>query len=355
MIKTKERKANYLDFIRILACMMIIGVHVCGWQWDAEAVASVNWQIMNLYDCLFLTGVSLYVMISGALMLRSDRELPMKTLFRKTLRLFIIYHIWLFLYNLLNFIGEGLSFTFYNVKEFLILKTIRGEGIYHLWFLPMLIVLYLLTPILKEAFRKKKICAYFLVLYGVITLLFPTLFLFEFPFKYLLMDFYNRTEFVMLTGYIGYYVAGHYIHEFVGRLSKKWVVVTAFYTIASYGLIVGVCAGDALQKAAPSTILNSPLTLNHFGMAMGLFLLMRQIFTEPKSEKLSRILVQVSGLTFGVYLMHPLILEVFTVWGMSTCMFFPLFSIPFFVITIFLICLGISFILKRIPLIRKSL
>lgn len=229
----------------------------------------------------------------------------------------------------------------------------RGQGTYHLWFLPVLMVLYLLTPILKRAFSDKKICEYFLVLYLILGQLIPTMLLFEFPYKYLLMDYYNRTPFLMLTGYIGYYVAGHYIHHFVGPLSKLARLSAAFMAIGGYVVTVVVCSMDTLRKGMPSVILNNPLTLPDFLATTCAYLVMKDVWMNRKQRESVGDISQIAGLTFGIYLVHPLLLDGLRQLGVTILIPHPILMIPVITILVLVFSMLISWLLKKIPFIGK--
>jgi surface polysaccharide O-acyltransferase-like enzyme len=86
-------------------------------------------------------------MISGAFFLDPNKNIQMKKLFQKyILRLIIAYIFWSFFYAVEVFIlsNEVLSLT---SLKMIIKETITSH--YHLEFLPMIIGLYLLVPILR--------------------------------------------------------------------------------------------------------------------------------------------------------------------------------------------------------------
>lgn len=353
MKRQSSGRIYYMECVRIIACVLIVLVHVSAQEWDKVSVHSHQWQVMNIFDCLGVMGVPMFLMISGALMLGEKSGDSIKKTLGKVFRLFVIYHIWLFVYNFVAFVKAGHPYTLYYIKEELLLPVMRGQGTYHLWFLPVLMVLYLLTPILKRAFSDQKVCEYFLILYFIFGQLIPTMLLFEFPYKYLLMDYYNRTPFLMLTGYIGYYVAGHYIHHFVGPLSSVKRCVAVFVAIAGYVVTVVVCSTDAMQKGAPSVILNNPLTLPDFLATTCAYLVMKDVWIHRKQREGAGDVAQISGLTFGIYLIHPLLLAGFREIGVTTQIPHPVVMVPLITVLVLVFSMLISWMLKKIPVVSK--
>lgn len=348
--ETSTGHIYYMDLMRLIACILVVLVHVSALSWEDVSVRSDEWQVMNAFDCLGIMGVPMFIMLSGALMLRRESTHSVKKILGKTLRLFLVYHVWLLFYNFVTFVKEDYVFSFYNIKEHIVLPAMRGQGIYHLWFLPVLMVLSLLTPILKKAFADKKTCEYFLILYLILGQLIPTALLFEFPYKYLLMDYYNRTSWVMLTGYIGYFVAGHYIHSFVGTLTHLRRLLTVLVVIGCYAITVIVCSIDSIQKGVPSVILNNPLTITDFIATLGIYVLIRDWCLLRNRKKAEKGVSGIAKLTFGIYLIHPFILMLIREAGITNFVPHPILMIPLLTAGVFVMSLAISWILKKIPL-----
>lgn len=68
---------------------------------------------------------------------------------------------------------------------------------------------------------------------------------------------------------------------------------------------------------------------------------------------LMRIIVSLSSLTFGIYLIHYLVLEVLCKFGINTTMFYPILSIP--VLAVITFCIGglIVWLIRKIPKVGK--
>lgn len=352
-ILTKPR-FYYLDILRIISCFLIVGVHVSALNWNDVAVSTSHWQIMNFYDCICILGVPLFFMMSGALFLQPESTLTLKKLyFKNILRLFLVYHIWLLFYNVLPFLRGELAFTVDNIKYELFDKFLCGVGIYHLWFLPELILLYMLAPILKEAFHKKEICQYFLILFAILGAFLPMILQYYFPYRKYVASYYERTSLAMLTGYIGYFVLGHYLHTFgfdVSKQSKRILL----WLLAMIGCAVTIfaCSIDALQKNEPSTILNTPFSLASFISCFSIFTLCKY-YCRNITLKTNGFVHQLSTLTFGIYLLHPFMLQVLESFGATTLYPHPLIMIPIFILLVSGLCLIPTWFLHKIPFIGK--
>lgn len=50
----------YMDLIRVIACVLVVLVHVSALGWNEVSVCSDKWQVMNAFDCLGILGVPLF-------------------------------------------------------------------------------------------------------------------------------------------------------------------------------------------------------------------------------------------------------------------------------------------------------
>ena len=71
-----------LDILRILACVMVVGIHTTMEGWYNISPRSYNWIVLNFYDTLVRPAVPLFFMISGALFLSKD-SIDIKKLWTK--------------------------------------------------------------------------------------------------------------------------------------------------------------------------------------------------------------------------------------------------------------------------------
>lgn len=372
---------RYLDLLRIIGAVLIVLVHVAAFNIEDLSFPSGNLFATNIFSHLAITGVPLFVMISGALMLAPEYELSYrKLLLKKIPHLVIVYTLWLIIYNLINCYREGYGYSFSSLKEHVALHSILGYGIYHLWFLPMLIGLYLATPIIRKVVTDKKLCEYFLILYFIFAIFLPTILKFEFRFKTIVESFYNRIPYLMFVGYIGFYILGYYLHTFVPKLQREKRILLGILGILGIagGSVVSYCR--ALSRGAFSQILNEPFALNVFLVCICLFLLVREMndylvkkrvkvaelqetsndgscsLNEPHSDKQrSDILKYLSSLTMGIYLIHPAVLWIADGLALDTLFLPSVISIPISLIVIVLVSAILIMLLKVIPGIRKIL
>lgn len=354
----QRKRIAYLDLIRIIACILVVMVHVSAQRIDKEPVDSINYFVTNAYNCLAFCGVSLFVMISGALALQPEREVNLKTLLcHKTLHFFLLYYIWKAFYQVISLLERGESLSFTNIKEDVILALIEQRGQYQLWFLPMIACLYMLVPLVKKSMAEKKNCQYFLSVFFVASILFPTLFCYEFKFKYLfmnLLNFLNSYDLSFFCGYLGYFVLGHYLYNFKEDITnrKRWVL----YGLGIFGYVLACVLGSINSRmlGEPSYVFNTPFVVMNFFASSAIFVAIQSGEKRlESSERTKKMLEMGAGCTLGVYLVHPLLISALQVIGLDTMICNPILSIPLVIVCVVVLSGIVSAILLKIPVIRK--
>ena len=351
MEHTEKKHIAYLEVLRLVACILVVGVHVSAFNLEQVPVESLNFKVMNGLDCLSILGVPLFVMISGALFLAPSYEITVKKFYtRKIPRIVFLYFFWLLFYNVVNFLENGIVWNFTNVKKQIVLESLLGKGMYHMWYLPMLAVLYLLTPFLKSFAADRKKCMLFCALGFGYSILLPTALKFEFPYRTIVESLYNQFDCSFFGGYVTYYVLGHALHEYVPKLSAQKKVALGLGGVIAMGIEIAVCNAWSVKTGIMSTILNTPFSVTAFIGAAAIFLLLRDGVSGRKHEELSG---RLAGLTLGIYLIHPLFLRIYG-WLGGTTLFAPAaIAVPLIIVLITLISGAAVYALSKIPVVKK--
>jgi len=120
-------------------------------------VNSFTWDVFNFFESLTRFTVPVFVMISGSLFLNNSMNITVKNLYKKNiLRLVTAYIGWSFIYAVCLHIG-----SWNGIRSFVV-DVINGY--YHMWFVPMMIGLYILVPVLRMITADKKVMQYFIVI-----------------------------------------------------------------------------------------------------------------------------------------------------------------------------------------------
>lgn len=219
-----------------------------------------------------------------------------------------------------------------------------------MWYLPMLAVLYLLTPFLKSFAADRKKCLLFCALGFAYSILLPTALKFEFPYRTIVESLYNQFDCSFFGGYVTYYVLGHALHEYVPKLSAQKKVALGLGGVIAMGIEIAVCNAWSVKTGIMSTILNTPFSVTAFIGAAAIFLLLRDGVSGRKHEELSG---RLAGLTLGIYLIHPLFLRIYG-WLGGTTLFAPAaIAVPLIIVLITLISGAAVYVLSKIPVVKK--
>jgi surface polysaccharide O-acyltransferase-like enzyme len=148
----RTTRIQYIDILRVLSMLSVVFLHTAAGSLRGN-ISSLTWHTANTLTSLMGISVPVFFMISGALLLSSEKTLSLEFTFKKRLPKVILPLItWsvtaVFYYALLNYIIHG-SINWGMVTDKF--QNITGRPVtVHLWFMYALIPLYLLSPVLKK-------------------------------------------------------------------------------------------------------------------------------------------------------------------------------------------------------------
>lgn len=269
-------------------------------------------------------------MISGALFLKTEKKVTIKSIYTKLIpRLAIPYFFWWVFY-----VVVWLVFSYF-VPQLLLNKINHWLPPIHLWYLPMLMGIYMVLPFLKLIVADRKIYGYFLLLWFIFAI---------FQSIPALDAFYTAFRMHFVIGYVGYYLLGYYVSTIELNRNKRLLI----YFIGLFAAIANVVQNMAVNFW---NLLENPI-IDSYPL---LILLAVAIFVWFKYRDWTRFSVlfsKVSPCLFGVYLIHSLWVSLFTKEPFYS-MLHPIINIPLYVLTIFLLSYGCTFIIRKIPVLRK--
>ena len=366
----------FLDYLRVVAIFMVMLVHACEqYYFDADGgffIASRwdAWWVVAI-DSACRAAVPLFVMASAYLLfpIRGTNAAAQDGmgawLRHRILRVGVPFAIWAAVYNW-KFDG-GWSNCLFNFPA-------ATGG--HLWFVPMLIGLYLLMPLLSpwaEKVEKKELRGW--ILLWLFTTTFPYLRKLcgywcgepafgAIPYLYGECPWNGFGTFHYVSGFIGYMLLGLYFRRFSGEISWSrtlgfalpllaigWMIVAGgfYFRISNYGAGFPVSA-----PYAAAVDLEMSWEFCSLGVAMtviGYFLLIRKLTSDWTFYR--RVILPLSGASYGVYLIHILVLVSVIGW------FKPSVTTPIAIIaaatTTFGLSSLISIIGRNLPKIGKWL
>jgi surface polysaccharide O-acyltransferase-like enzyme len=332
----------YLDILRILATIAVIGIHVSAQGWYSEPIERYTWSIFSAWDAAVRWAVPGFVMISGALFL--TRKIDMKRVYSHNIRHMVCAFVF---WSLMYAIYFGRS----DVKTF-IGTFIRGYN--HMWYVLFVIGLYMSLPVLNAIAKDETALKTFLKLWVAFTVLTP--FVTDFlPYmsgtikgNFLMQSVISvlgniRVE--MVLGYFGFFLLGYYLHtheltERQENLIMLGGVIGFFYT---YTMTVWV----SRWRGGPQDFFYNSFSWNVCLETMAFFVWAKKTQWTEKRAKLIRFL---SVHSFGVYLIHYMIMMMLNqLFNINTRVINAFVSVPLIMVLTYGISLAIIVGIRKIP------
>ena len=340
------RRVIYFDVLRIVAIFVVVAVHLSAMHWADVDVNSRAWFAFNLYCTAGKWSVPIFVMISGALFL--GRDVSISSILKKNVaRIATVFLFWSACYALVELVFRHAPLSVV-LSQFI-------TGHYHLWFLYMIVGLYLLIPLLRPIAQSETLMRYFLLLALIFTFLLPQLALFTSFVSYeastviRTVIMYSYCFFPL--GFTVYFVGGYYLSR--RSFSRREEIV--LYCVGIAALLFSIIAPAALSRAqgAANPTFYSYNDLNVLCTSVPIFVFAKQHLVFPRmGERAYALLRKMSKYSFGVYLVHPMVIELLQHFGIDTFSCNAFFSVPLLAVFVFAVSALISALLNAIPFIK---
>lgn len=330
-------RKSYYDNLRIIATIAVVVLHVAAYLLYKYNQLPLNeWMIGNIVDSLTRWCVPLFVMISGALLLK--REEDIRGFLRKRVSKVVIpLFAWSVFYFSLN---VSLSLTEVGIKQFFI-QLLNGKVYYHLWFLYMIIGIYLLVPLIRKVIKQASIhlLHYALILWFIYMSL--NWFLRYFTTIELAMSLPVYSE------YVGYFILGYYLDTF--QLSRK-IRVGFYYSsvISIFIIIIGTYIETMINGRFVGAFYSYYCPLVTL-CAIALFILFKNRETQTP-----RWLLKINSASLGIYLIHPAVMLLLDrVFLLNSTFIHPLIGIPVTSIMTIIISTLTILVIQKIPILKR--
>lgn len=276
----RHRRDVALDVIRLIACLMIVLMHspMPGLGTSGSVLCGISY--------LTAPGIGLFFMVSGALLLKVNVGRPYETrnfLRRRFTKILIPLVFW-------SFVGWG-------VEQY----GIDNTELSILWFMYCLAGMYLLTPILSRwlSVASKKEVEFYLLLW-LVTLCVPFVKIF-FP-----VNESDTSWLYYFHGYVGYYVLGFYLQNYLEqRMSAGGIIMFS---------VVFVCVSVVLPIVL--LVLNVEVDFYSLFWYLSITVALQCVVWWSVVKRLMknvaylpRFVVELSKLSFGIYLIHILVMR----------------------------------------------
>jgi surface polysaccharide O-acyltransferase-like enzyme len=344
------------DFIRVVAVLAVTVLHVAAVPVTQYGfISASDWWWTTAFDSLVRPCVPLFVMLSGALLLTHRAWNVSRFVRQRLVRVAILFVAWSAIYAVWNYFFHGVKMSLGEFLRHLISGT--ADPVYtHLWYLPLILSLYLLIPILRIYVGNARLWnqLYFACLWLIATIAMPI------AESRLGMNIgYSLTP---VFGYVGYFVLGATLCRYVPpRLSLSWQLVSGIAFLIGYAITTVGTYLLAAQAGHLDEYFYSNLSPNVIVMSIAAFVLLREWGIDlekrlPISHFMRRFLRLASAATIGIYLIHMMVLEVLACgvlgFTLGPLAFHPALAVPLNALVVFLLSLAATLSIQRIAALR---
>ena len=332
----------WVDNARIIAAFAVVLLHVSNGHLEVVDIGTDNWWITNILDSAVRWCVPVFVMLSGLLLLDPEKIETTGEFYRKRASRILLplvfwsafYLFWL--YFIIALAGNHLPLGF------LLKKLLSGTPYYHMWFVYMIVGLYLVTPFLRKLTR---FCSrQELLLLTVIMFLMAGA-------NFASLKFHPGGQDLLINWflfYLPYYFAGYLIGTTeTGRFTLAAGVITV---VAVAATAAGFSMLSSTAEPNVAKYIYGYLSITVIPMSLGLLVLLQSLTGYFLGAERTG---QVAACSFGIYLVHPIFIDLFALVGISPRLASPLFTIPLISIAVFLLSLGMVNLIISLPYLRR--
>lgn len=341
-----SKRVVYYDVLNILSIIAVVALHCNEIVHRYSPNSIIAWSTSLIVECAFYWAVPIFLMLTGANLLKYREKYDTKTFFKKRmLKVLIPFIFWAIVMMIWKYNIGVLKIDEFSLKSFLnIFFTNKEESIYYFMFI--ILGIYLTMPLLSILSEDKyrKTCWYVVIVSFITQATIPVL-LKHFEISY------NTSLAIQLGGYIIYPLLGFLLST--QKFTKKQRCI--IYALGILSVIFRY--GMTYYWTTTSNVLNKSLfsytQFHAILLACAVFVLIKNCkFTKiEKNEKFSKILANISSCSFGIYLIHKMIMyyEIqalsinISSWKWRTIG----------VLSTYIISLAIVYILKKIPVVKK--
>lgn len=348
-----SKRILFLDILRICAGIFVVAIHVSDSFINYPfLLGGLTWWIANIINSFSRISVPLFVMISGALLLPINKNISGISFYKKRFTRIIIPFVF---FTILYIAWSNIWLKNPISLSMIVHKYVSGS-LGHLYFLIVIAGLYLITPFLSifirnatENEKRKTVFGFFI--FSSMLLLFSRIFP-EAAFK--------PNSLTMFIPYIPFFLAGHYFTNVKVISTNIRTLFTVFIVLGILNAVLNFIFFNVrfISVSGITTIQTSSFVYEAYNpiiilMTVIFFIILKSFY---KGSKTAPIFVKtLSSLVFGVYLIHPIVIDIlnrafhFNIESLLSPLWF--FMSIKFIITI-VISFAAVFFLKKIPVLK---
>lgn len=338
----KQDKLLWANDLRAFATIAVIILHVASTiSLSYPLISKPYFFISIFFDSAMRWCVPIFIMLSGSFALEhydGRIKLFLKKMF---LRIILPFLFWSFIY--LFFFSSAELFdtnkTSIQLLTFVLKQLLIGTSS-HIWYVYVILCLYLTFPIISKWTKvaKEKEYIYFLSMWVILLVLNPYLETYD-----------TNLDFSYFSGYLGYIILGNYVFKTSRKINDLILIIVFLGSL----LYTGLCTYSiSIPHNKINELSMDNLSINVLLMSFCIYLFFKNkhYFTHPIFRK---VIDNICKHSFGIYLSHLLILNIFLWYGLNFTFINPLLSIPIITFTSLIISFALIITMKKIPILRS--
>ena len=341
---TAKNREGWADALRTFAILAVVLLHCAALNIGGELPGDTRFWVINLLDGGVRWGVPVFVMLSGAFLLDPEKEMTTRQWLARVGRIALLTVFWGAVYALYDARAAHMGLE-WLLEGLISLVTCRLH--YHLWFLPMLLGLYLLLPLFRALVKGAERKTLWLAV-GLWAAALALDKLFAFAPTFPGQGWFEALDLGHLLGYGGYLILGYLLRTCEIHPKRA----SCLYAAGALGLLV-TWVGTYLASVAAGHFavgLYSYFVPNVSVTAAAVFLLVRQL--ELGKAPVWR---QLSALSLGVFVLHPLFIDLTRALSFPPDAWNLALSIPLRFLLVTALSLAAAWLLRKLPGVGKLL
>jgi surface polysaccharide O-acyltransferase-like enzyme len=325
--------------------LAVISIHVVSPLVTNRSLPA-SWWFGNVVDSAARWSVPLFVMLSGALLLRSDLADDPGSFYRRRLsRIVPPLVAWTVIYLVLGHITANNPATLTQAVS----SVLAGRPSFHLYFLYLLVGLYLVAPFLRPlvAHSNRRVLGIAIVVFlalGVCDNLIAVW-----------MGIGGVNAVTRFVPYIGYFLAGAWL-IMVPPSTARVIAAAIVAAMAIVGTAIGTWVLVHFFGLGQGRYLYEYLSVTTVPASLAVFALF--LWSAPWADRLASLLPGdwlslLAGCTLGIYVIHPLWLSWLADLGLGARAFFVPLAVGATVLATFALSLVSVLLLRQVPGVRR--
>ena len=341
-------RIKYLDILKAIAILAVIVIHVAGESWyiclHEESFDLFKWQVLLVWLGLAKCGVPIFIMVSGALLLKKDY-----TVCDIVKRIMIIVGSII----LMATVGEMTNIFLGNVQSDNPILDIASQVIHgtvptYGWYLYTLIGFYLALPFFKAFVNGANEDQYRYTLILIFAFSSIIKFVQMFDADNSMGDLVEMLDMGIgyLSGFMGYFLMGYYMENHRIRV-PEWMIYVG--GIIGIGVSIVISLGnparmeDYISYPMPGVVIYS----------VSMYMIYKKLAHRLSEMPVGKFLADLGSKTLGIYMFHMSLIKVLEYYGVMAKNYNVILSVPVMSLVILIVMYMIVSALKLIPGLRK--